>query len=103
DAVVVHSEHGAARLRDELGVDGSRVRVIPHGAFDYLTRLPEERSLPPELAAVERPVVLFFGLLRPYKGLDVLLDAWRAVGAGGGADPRPLSRSPGTSGRLMTP
>jgi glycosyltransferase involved in cell wall biosynthesis len=24
-------------------------------------------------------VALFFGLLRPYKGLDVLLDAWRAV------------------------
>ena len=24
-------------------------------------------------------MVLFFGLLRPYKGLDVLLEAWRAV------------------------
>ncbi|MEA2368845.1 MAG: hypothetical protein QOH38_1563, partial [Thermoleophilaceae bacterium] len=81
DAVVVHSEHGAGRLRDELGVDPDRVRVIPHGAFDYLTRLPEEVPLPPELAAVEKPVVLFFGLLRPYKGVDVLLDAWRSVEA----------------------
>jgi glycosyltransferase involved in cell wall biosynthesis len=81
DAVVVHSQHGAARLRDELGVEEGRVRAIPHGAFDYLTRLPEERPLPPELAAVERPVVLFFGLLRPYKGLDVLLEAWRATDA----------------------
>ncbi|MFL5782282.1 MAG: glycosyltransferase [Thermoleophilaceae bacterium] len=79
DAVVAHSEHGAARLRDELGVDAARVHVIPHGSFDYLTRLPEERPLPDELAAVERHVVLFFGLLRPYKGLDVLLDAWRSV------------------------
>jgi glycosyltransferase involved in cell wall biosynthesis len=81
DAVVVHSEHGAARLRGELGVEPERVRVIPHGAFDHLTRLPEERPLPAELAAVEKPVVLFFGLLRPYKGLDVLLDAWRSVDA----------------------
>jgi glycosyltransferase involved in cell wall biosynthesis len=81
DAVVVHSQHGAARLRGELGVEEGRVRVIPHGAFDYLARLPEERPLPPELAAVERPVVLFFGLLRPYKGLDVLVEAWRAVDA----------------------
>jgi glycosyltransferase involved in cell wall biosynthesis len=79
DAVVVHSEHGAARLRDEAGVDPGRVRVIPHGAFDYLTRQPEEAPLPPELARVERPVVLFFGLLRPYKGLDVLVDAFRSV------------------------
>lgn len=79
DAVVVHSEHGAARLRDELGADASRVRVIPHGALDYLTRLPSEQPLPPELAAVEGPVILFFGLLRPYKGIDVLLEAFRAV------------------------
>jgi len=79
DAVVVHSEHGAARLRDEAGVDPTRVHVIPHGAFDYLTRQPDERPLPDELARVEGPVVLFFGLLRPYKGIDVLLDAFRSI------------------------
>jgi glycosyltransferase involved in cell wall biosynthesis len=80
DAVVTHSEHGASRLREELGLEPDRVRVVPHGAFDYLTRLREERPLPPELAAVEGPVVLFFGLVRPYKGLDVLLEAFRGVG-----------------------
>ena len=79
DAVIAHSEHGAGRLRDELGLPAERVRVIPHGAFDYLTRLPDERPLPDELAAVEGPVVLFFGLLRPYKGIDVLLEAFRQV------------------------
>lgn len=78
DAVVVHSEHGAGGLH-ELGVAPERVHVIPHGAFDYLTRLPEEAPLPDELAQVEGPVVLFFGLLRPYKGLDVLLEAFRSV------------------------
>src|SRR4051794_40126038 len=50
DAVIVHSQHGAGRLRDEVGVDPDRIHVIPHGAFDYLTRLPAERPLPPELA-----------------------------------------------------
>ncbi|MFL5884800.1 MAG: glycosyltransferase family 4 protein [Thermoleophilaceae bacterium] len=79
DALIVHSEHGAARLRDEAGVDPERIRMIPHGAFDYLARQPDERPLPPELAAVEGPVVLFFGLLRPYKGVDVLLEAFRSV------------------------
>lgn len=79
DAVVAHSEHGAARLRDELGLDPGRVRVIHHGAFDYLTRLPEEKPLPAELEGAEGPVILFFGLLRPYKGLDTLLEAFRRV------------------------
>jgi glycosyltransferase involved in cell wall biosynthesis len=79
DAVVVHSEHGRDRLTAELGIDPARVEVIPHGAFTHLTRLDHEEPLPPHLAAVKRPVVLFFGLIRPYKGLDVLLEAWRGV------------------------
>jgi len=81
DAVVAHSEHGAARLRDEVGLPAERVRVIPHGAFDYLTRLPEEKPLPQELQGAEGPVVLSFGLLRPYKGLENLLEAFGEVGS----------------------
>ena len=78
-AVVVHSEHGRARLVDALGIDEGKISVIPHGAFTHLLDVPGAQPLPAELAAVERPVVLFFGLLRPYKGLDVLLEAWRAA------------------------
>ena len=79
DAVVVHSRYGRDQLVGRLGVDASKVRVIPHGAFKHLTTQPGELPLPDELRAVESPVVLFFGLLRPYKGLDVLLDAWRGI------------------------
>jgi glycosyltransferase involved in cell wall biosynthesis len=79
DAVVAHSEHGARRLREVVGLDPDRVHVIHHGAFDYLTRLPEEKPLAPELEGAEGPVILFFGLLRPYKGIDTLLQAFRQV------------------------
>jgi glycosyltransferase involved in cell wall biosynthesis len=79
DAVVAHSEHSAARLRNEVGLDPARVRVIPHGAFDYLTRLPEEKPLPAELEGAEGPVVLSFGLLRPYKGVEHLIEAFAHV------------------------
>jgi glycosyltransferase involved in cell wall biosynthesis len=98
DAVVVHSEHGRVRLL-ELGVDPERLHVIPHGALTHLagpgalthlaglstapraggqieTRVGEANRLPSNTAS---PVVLFFGLLRPYKGLDVLLRAWRGM------------------------
>jgi glycosyltransferase involved in cell wall biosynthesis len=79
DAVVAHSEHSAARLRDEVGLAAERVHVIPHGAFDYLTRLPDEKPLPAELEGAEGPVILCFGLLRPYKGIENLLEAFRQV------------------------
>ena len=74
DAVVVHSEHGRARLRDELG-RGPRAR-----ARDPPRRLraPRRRAAPAAAAATERPPsVLCFGLMRPYKGIDLLLQAWR--------------------------
>jgi glycosyltransferase involved in cell wall biosynthesis len=79
DGVVVHSEHGRGRLVDELGLDPAKVHVIEHGAFEHLTRVPGARPLPDELAAVDKSVVLFFGLLRPYKGLADLLDGWREL------------------------
>jgi glycosyltransferase involved in cell wall biosynthesis len=79
DAVVVHSEHGRRRLVEALGIAPSKVSVIPHGAFEHLTHVAGERPLPGALAAVRKPVVLCFGLIRPYKGIDVLLDAWRAA------------------------
>jgi len=79
DAVVAHSEHSAARLRDEVGLAPARVRAIPHGAFDYLTKLPGEKPLPAELEGAEGPVILSFGLLRPYKGIENLLEAFRRV------------------------
>src|SRR3954470_2938468 len=82
DAVVVHSEHGAGRLRSDFGVPPDRVRVIPHGAFDYLTRQEDEMPLPADLRDVQGPVILAFGLIRPYKGTDVLLEAFSRVERG---------------------
>jgi glycosyltransferase involved in cell wall biosynthesis len=94
DAVIVHSEYGRGQLVDGLGLDGARVHVIHHGAFTHAVSAPRA-PLPPELSvdggadgaaagdvdgrAAGRPVVLFAGLLRPYKGLDTLLQAWHRV------------------------
>jgi glycosyltransferase involved in cell wall biosynthesis len=90
DAVVVHSEHGRLRLIEELGVEPARVHVIPHGVLRPWQDAgmggdgDERGSLPAELGAGERQVALFFGLLRPYKGVDVLLDAWQEIAGGAG-------------------
>jgi glycosyltransferase involved in cell wall biosynthesis len=80
DAIVVHSDYGRAQLVDRAGLPADTVHVIHHGAFEHLTRQAREAPLPEDLRLVGVPVVLFFGLLRPYKGIEVLLEAWRGIG-----------------------
>ena len=75
DAIVVHTEHGRARLVDELGLPAGRVHVIPHG----ILRPAGDAPLPPELPDSDGTVVLCFGLMRAYKGIDVLVEAWREI------------------------
>ncbi|MBV9606116.1 MAG: glycosyltransferase family 4 protein [Solirubrobacterales bacterium] len=79
DAIVVHSGYGRDLLVERLGIPPAKVRVIHHGAFKHLTAQADEVPLPEELRAVDSPVVLFFGLVRPYKGLETLLEAWQGV------------------------
>jgi glycosyltransferase involved in cell wall biosynthesis len=78
DAIVAHCADSARRLTEELGVDPRRVHVIPHGVLRPWEGQAEQ-PLPAELRDRDGPVVLFFGLLRPYKGLELLLDAWRRL------------------------
>lgn len=81
DAVVVHAE---ANRRDFLAtypqVDPARVHVIPHLALPY-TALPADASkararaelgLPPDA-----PIIAFQGSIRRYKGVDILVEAFR--------------------------
>lgn len=81
DAVIAHSEFGRRRLVEALGLPEEKVRVIHHGTFDSLTTLPAA-ELPPELGQPQGPVAMFFGLLRPYKGIELLLRAWSSIQSG---------------------
>jgi glycosyltransferase involved in cell wall biosynthesis len=78
DAVIAHSQAAARRIVADFGLKAEIVATIPHGAFTHLAATPPE-PLPAELAAGHGPVVLCLGLIRPYKGIDVLLDAWSGI------------------------
>jgi glycosyltransferase involved in cell wall biosynthesis len=68
--VVVHSERARETLLG-LGLEPERVVVIDHPVFE------DDGGPPP--AAPNGTTLLFFGLIREYKGLDVLLRALPAV------------------------
>lgn len=78
---LVHNAHDLALLRETYGaapIDRLAVEVVPHGPYDHLT--PEGTSAPgadPGDGEVTR--LLFFGLIRPYKGLEDLIRAFDAL------------------------
>jgi len=75
--VICHSEWGRRALVERCRVAPERVRVIPHGALTYLRCLPDV----PSPVAASGPLAVLPGILRPYKGADVLVRAWPAVRA----------------------
>lgn len=83
DAVFVHYERNRAEFLESFGVDRSRVGVIVHGNEDIFRELRTPgvtaATLRKRIGIGDEPVVLFFGTLSRYKGVDVLLDAFPRV------------------------
>jgi len=82
DAIICHSDHIKTRLESEFSVPPGRVSVIPHGPFFY--DLPEEdhKAMLGSLGVEQgKSLVLWQGIIFPYKGVDLLLNAWQEVEA----------------------
>jgi len=81
DAVIVHNNYAKEMVNKVYGIATEKVSVIPHGNFvsyypNYITR-EEARA---RLAVSEnRFVLLFFGMIWPYKGLENLIDALKSI------------------------
>lgn len=71
DAVIVHSEYSKRRIVEENWITPENVHVIPHGVLDLYARSQQEQQL-----TASGNVILFFGAIAEYKGLDVLLRAF---------------------------
>jgi D-inositol-3-phosphate glycosyltransferase len=77
DHIFVHTAKMKSELRDEFGVPDKAVTVLRHpinNAFPDTALTPSEAKRRLGLAEQEK-AVLFFGRVRPYKGLDYLLAA----------------------------
>ena len=56
-----------------------RVDLHPHPIYDVFKRGETTREQARERLGVEGPMLLFFGYIRPYKGLKILLEAFAGV------------------------
>ncbi|UZW55767.1 glycosyltransferase family 4 protein [Sphingobium sp. JS3065] len=78
DALIVHGGTTRAAL-ERQGVDPARIHVTPHPPMRLASAGPDDLAQVPDAAL---PRLLFFGTIRPYKGVDLLVEAclslWRA-------------------------
>lgn len=84
DGIIVHSEYIQRKLLNAFKVDPAKTAVIPHGNFDlYLPdeELSKEESRNKLGLKKEDRVLLFFGYIRAYKGLDLLIEAFESASA----------------------
>lgn len=85
DRLICHSDHIKTRLGVEFSIPEEKVSVIPHGPFFYdVESTDKEQALLVLGNTPGRVLVLWQGIISPYKGVDLLLRAWQRVEAQGG-------------------
>lgn len=80
--LIVHSSWDRDRMSASLGISSEQFRVISHGPYPLCDAAPGEVAGPPRAQVPSgRPelTVLFFGTIRPYKGLEHLVRAFEQV------------------------
>jgi glycosyltransferase involved in cell wall biosynthesis len=79
DAFVIHSEVDREPIGERYGIGNRPCVVIPHGPIDHFALDDDSASLllrdPPE-GVIN---LLFFGIIRPYKGLEDLVEAFEML------------------------
>ena len=76
DALVVHSRAVKNQLIEIHGVNKDKVFVIPLGLFNTLHENNDKPAMKKELGIRENLVILYFGIIRKYKGLPYLVKAF---------------------------
>jgi glycosyltransferase involved in cell wall biosynthesis len=76
DRYIAHTTTTFDQLVD-LGIAAERILLLPHPPLELEARTPP----PPTAPADGRREVLFFGTIKPYKGVEVLVEAGIALAA----------------------
>ena len=80
DALICHTQEAKNQLVENFGVPSGKIWVIPHGPLsNEVTSIPQEEARSRLQLSLETPLCLLFGFIRPYKGVEFLIDSWRRV------------------------
>jgi len=81
DHFIVHTEINRQQIRTHYGISSNRISLISHGSLDFHVRNRIDRdNIRLELGIdTDQKVILVFGAIRSYKGVDTALQAFSEV------------------------
>jgi len=73
---VVHSNADKELISTIYKIPREKISIIPHGIYNHYEKISNAKRL---IGIDEEFVILFFGLLRPYKGIKYLIKAFEML------------------------
>ena len=86
DHIIVHTDKMKSELIEHFGMPAEKVSVIPHGIMSAVPETALSRSEARKQLGLDshQQVLLFFGMITPYKGLETLVEAVAHLKKNGG-------------------
>lgn len=80
-SIIAHCHYAVREIHHKFLADRRKFRVIPHGTFvnDYPATISRQAAREKLNLPLDAFVYLFFGAIKPYKGVDVLLNAFSQI------------------------
>jgi len=79
DISIVHEEYFKETLIKDYGFKDNQIFVIPHGVESNLKSIPKDKARRELNIPENKKVLLFFGFLAGYKGVDLLVETFNQL------------------------
>jgi len=82
DAIICHCNQAKKEIHSEFGTPQNKIYVIPHGNYinGHKNEISKEKALKHLNLKSEDFIYLSFGVIRPYKGIDKLINCFKTIG-----------------------
>jgi len=78
DAYIVHSNFDKKQIASKYRLDEEKIHIVPHGLYDHYKQI-DRKEAKSTLKINEDFIILHFGLIRRYKGVPCLIDAFEQL------------------------
>ena len=84
DRLIVHSEKTKEELVESFDVQKEKISVIPHGTLDFSSNIDLEKvafyknKFTKDFGLLGKTVFSALGVINDYKGIELIVDAWKS-------------------------